>query len=110
MNTITAEEVKARAARGQTTTFYVCCNPAAKSYDDETVVWKIEASGHPTKADDIGRITYGVVPAGFQQVVPADGHTPPALVANQRYEFLVRGYFTIAKGAFEIRDGKLNAL
>jgi len=53
--------------------------------DDGTVIWEIRPrSGTDNSANGLPRITYGQVPPGFDQVIPATG-TPPALQSGKVY-------------------------
>ena len=57
--------------------------------------------------EELGRITYGIVPAGYKQVYPERSAPPPLLVPGVRYEYW---FITVnaphARKDFEIRDGK----
>jgi len=53
---------------------------------DGRVLWQIwPKAGTDNSADALPKITYGQVPPGFEQRVPANG-PPPALEAGQVYE------------------------
>lgn len=72
------------------------------------VLWRIIPKTRDGKSvETIGSITYGVIPPGYKQVVPADGQVPPALVPEHYYAYYLE---TInaphASGYFEIRNGK----
>ena len=52
---------------------------------DGKVIWEIRPrSGTDNSANGLPRITYGQVPPGFDQVIPATG-TPPALQSGKVY-------------------------
>jgi hypothetical protein len=54
--------------------------------DKETVIWKIRPkSGTDNSAKGLPPITYGQVPAGFEQLIPSVGTAPP-LQAGKVYE------------------------
>jgi hypothetical protein len=48
-------------------------------------LWKIRPNGN-NKISKLPNITYGIVPDGFTQVIPASG-TPPPLVEGKVYDF-----------------------
>jgi hypothetical protein len=45
-------------------------------YDARRIVWEIVPTGDPTQSS-FPKITYGVLPPGFSQKVPANGSPPP---------------------------------
>ena len=77
--------------------------------DEDFVLWKIEASGgyfSGTWISDLGRISYGVVPSGYQQVKPKEG-APPPLVEGQKYLYAVETTNAPgAEGYLEIRNSR----
>ena len=72
--------------------FAECCTHLALFYvyevqagDVEKVIWQIRPkSGTDNSAKGLPKITYGQVPEGFEQTVPAVG-APPALKEGERY-------------------------
>ena len=74
--------------------------PAQRDGDKNTLLWRIRPSGLSSEAKRISRlpqITYGVVPAGFEQNNPAEG-PPPPLVEGKLYQ--AGGPATNANGGF----------
>jgi hypothetical protein len=79
--------------------------PGKQSSVDDPVMWKIRPLREDV-VDEIPEITYGAVPPGFTQTVPAMG-PPPPLLEGKTYEF--GGPTTNAPGGrtrFTIKDGK----
>jgi hypothetical protein len=70
-------------------------------------IWRVDANA-PESADypsTIGRITYGTVPRGYHQSVPASG-TPPPLVAGKYYSYFIASENGMpARGDFELLNG-----
>jgi hypothetical protein len=74
--------------------------PAQRDGDKDTLLWQIWPSGLSDDAKRISRlpqITYGIVPAGFEQKAPRQG-LPPPLVEGKIYE--AGGPATNANGGF----------
>jgi hypothetical protein len=65
--------------------------------DVNTVLWKIRPTGED-KIRRLPKINYGRVPSGFEQVYPADGSAPSALVEGKVYE--IGGTTYNANGGF----------
>src|SRR3989442_2620413 len=73
-------------------------------------LWRIEAesgylSGRPV--EEIGKLTYGRLPAGYKQVYPESNQSPQPILPGTIYEF----YFETtgaphARGLFEVQKGK----
>ena len=81
---------------------------AASLSKGSNFLWRIvPKTGDGEKVENIGSITYGVVPEGYKQVVPADGQSPPLLAPGNYYAYYLE---TInaphASGYFEIKNGK----
>ncbi len=60
------------------------------SFFTQPTVWKIESQTdmfHARSVENIGRLTYGVVPQGYKQSVPADGISAPAILPGKQYFF-----------------------
>jgi hypothetical protein len=76
------------------------------STDEKDPLWEIkEVDLHGELVERVHSITYGVVPAGYQQATPATG-APPPLIPGKRYRYwIVTGEAPGAIGYFEIRDG-----
>ena len=79
-------------------------------FDDQNAIWivKAEAKAETSKmpVEQIGKITYGVVPKGYSQTKPIDS-PPPQLVSGKRYKYwFVTLNAPWAAGYFEIRDSK----
>jgi len=71
------------------------------------VIWKIVTTNRGGESlESLSQITYGTIPPGFKQTIPAAGK-PPALSSGSYYYYYLE---TInaphADGDFEIRDGK----
>jgi hypothetical protein len=82
----------------------------ANPFDDTYALWRLEPeTNEETGADrveDLGTITYGVVPKGYQQIKPRTG-PPPPLVPGKRYRYwFVTVNAPHASGYFEIQNGK----
>jgi hypothetical protein len=96
-------------------------------FDDTGAIWKIVAEGGYLNGEPVEKlrsITYGIVPQGYNQVIPAGAESPPALVAGKRYSYwfdttnaphdagffeIKEGKATLVKGpdsCFDFRDGK----
>jgi hypothetical protein len=55
-----------------------------------TVMWRVVPETQlPPGSDQIKEVLYGVVPAGYRQVVPGDGKSPALLTPWNRYTCLV---------------------
>jgi hypothetical protein len=68
-------------------------------------LWKIRPNGN-NKISKLPNITYGIIPNGFTQVIPASG-APPPLIEGKVYDF--GGPADNANGGsiwFTIQDGK----
>jgi hypothetical protein len=62
---------------------------AEKPFDENFALWGIRPSGGysaGTRVEELGSVTYGVVPPGYEQVKPQVG-SPPPLTEGQRYFF-----------------------
>jgi TerC family integral membrane protein len=59
--------------------------------DDETFfIWEIEPTHGYKKGrlvEDLGSVQYGVVPAGYKQIYPANGSAPEPLIKGNKYEY-----------------------
>ena len=79
-----------------------------KPSERSSVLWRIvPASGHGGEVESVGSVTYGVVPEGYRQAIPAAGEQPPSLTpGNYYYYYLETINAPHADGDFEIRDGK----
>jgi len=67
--------------------------PQGPEGEGPRIIWKINHTGDPMLIPDLPSITYGKVPEGFEQEIPANGE-PPSLVDGQIYGITVvtRGY------------------
>lgn len=64
-----------------------------RSSDENTLLWKIRPlPGAKDKIRSLPRITYGVVPSGFEQIFPADGSPPTRLTEGKTYEAVGTAY------------------
>ncbi len=60
--------------------------PLSKQEKENKIIWQIEPPTGPAREiENLPPITYGVVPRGFSQIVPATG-TPPPLENSKTYE------------------------
>jgi hypothetical protein len=70
-------------------------------------IWRVDANSPESAAypSIIGKISYGTVPSGYHQSVPATG-SPPSLIAGKYYSYFITSENGMpARGAFEIRNG-----
>ena len=81
--------------------------PLSKPERENKIIWQIEPPTGPAREiENLPPITYGVVPRGFSQIIPATG-TPPPLENGKTYEaggpavMVPKGFLR-----FTIRDGK----
>jgi hypothetical protein len=79
--------------------------PSRRSHE----IWRVEAARDSSGqllgryASDIGKVTYGIVPVGYTQVVPAAGNPPP-LIEGKYYSYSFKAVNGMpADGSFEIR-------
>jgi len=79
-------------------------------FDDTYALWEIEPEEEgetgAARVEELGSVTYGVVPSGYKQMKPKTG--PPAkLLSGRRYSYwFVTVNAPHAAGYFEIKDGK----
>lgn len=78
--------------------------------DRSFALWEIRPVNgylHGRGIEELGRITYGTVPEGYEQVYPENSGPPPSLVSGVKYQYW---FITVnaphARKDFEIRDGK----
>jgi hypothetical protein len=79
-------------------------------FDDRYALWEIEPETEgetaATPVEELGSMTYGVVPSGYKQIKPKTG-PPPKLEFGKRYRYwFVTVNAPHAAGYFEIKDGK----
>jgi len=70
-------------------------------------IWRVDpdSASSASYPSTIGKITYGIVPRGYHQSVPANG-APPPLVAGKYYSYFIGSENGMhARGDFEIRNG-----
>jgi len=81
------------------------------SFFTEPPVWSIEAQPdwlHGRRVEDISRLTYGVVPPGYKQRIPANGSAPPAIISGRKYFFHCdTTNAPTAAGGFQVAAGKV---
>lgn len=79
-----------------------------KPSERSPLVWKIVPTGrYGEEVESVDSVTYGVVPEGYRQVIPASDNQPPPLnPGNYYYYYLETLNAPHADGDFEIRDGK----
>jgi hypothetical protein len=71
-------------------------------------IWRVNANSPESAVypSSIGKISYGTVPRGYHQSVPASG-SPPPLLAGKYYSYFITSENGMpARGDFEIRNGK----
>jgi hypothetical protein len=78
--------------------------------DDTYALWRVEPERNgeagAARVEDLGLITYGVVPKGYRQIKPKAG-PPLPLVPGKRYSYwFVTLNAPNAAGYFEIQNGK----
>jgi hypothetical protein len=83
-------------------------NPSERSIE----LWRVEATRDKSgqlmgrRASDVDKVTYGIVPDGYRQIIPASGN-PPALVEGKNYSYDFETAAGMpATGNFEIRAGR----
>ncbi len=79
-------------------------------FDDTYALWEIEPETEgeiaATPVEELGSLTYGVVPSGYKQIKPKTD-PPPELESGKRYRYwFVTVNAPHAAGYFEIKDGK----
>ena len=70
-------------------------------------LWRVDANRRDSAKypSTIGKIVYGIVPAGYHQLVPSSG-APPALLPGKSYSYRIASENGMpAIGDFEIRNG-----
>jgi len=82
--------------------------------DDTFALWEIEPEKKgevgAVPVEELGAVTYGVVPPSYKQIKPKNGSAPD-LVPGKRYRYwFVTVNAPHAAGYFEIRDGKAVAV
>ena len=78
-----------------------------ESFLDCPIVWQIDPNGGGVSIADLPLITYGQVPEGFHQKIPANGASAPALVEGRKYNVYTPTYRANGGGAgFMIIAGK----
>jgi len=84
------------------------------SFFNEPPVWRIEVQGdlmHGRRVEDIGRLTYGVVPPGYKQKIPMEGSAAGAIIQGREYYFHCETTNApTASGGFRVNDGKANPI
>jgi len=83
-------------------------------FDETHAVWKIaprkDGSDNAKPVAEVGRIIYGVVPAGYEQIKPRSGAATPLLPGVRYRYWFVTVDSPHGSGYFEIRDGKAVAV
>jgi hypothetical protein len=77
--------------------------------DKSHMMWAIapEGEGNGKSLNEVGGITYGVIPKGYKQVIPDGGVSPVALSEGERYRYYVPGSVSRpSDGYFEIHNNK----
>jgi hypothetical protein len=83
---------------------------STESFFTQPPLWRIEAQTdvlHARTVGNIGHLTYGVLPQGYRQAIPAEGLTTPPITPGKQYFFecsTVNAPGT--RGFFQIIDGK----
>jgi hypothetical protein len=82
---------------------------SSDSFFTEPAQWSVEAPDwrHGSPVEDLIDLTYGVVPPGYKQRVPADGSAPAAIIPGRTYFFeFVTTNAPGVSGAFQVINGK----
>jgi hypothetical protein len=82
-------------------------NQAAKNAD---VVWEIEAENANDGAKHISQITplqYGIVPAGYRQILPATGKAPSLLEGQVYLTMAYTSGSSFGRAVFTLQNGKV---
>lgn len=82
----------------------ICCEKEFEPHNDQNNLWKIN------QRSDVKlplEIVYGVVPAGFNQVMPDNNKQASALVEGRKYKYEAMGSWGAKIGCFQIQDGKV---
>jgi len=94
------------ALKGRTDTLIFSIGPMEdqKPIDTQKAIWEIRKRDSPT-ATPI-RVIYGVVPTGFQQIVPEGNVIPTAVVSGKKYYYWAQGMDGAKVGCFELQLDK----
>jgi len=86
-------------------------SPSFESFFTQPAVWRIETQGgmfHAPAIQDIGQLTYGVVPKGYTQSIPSDGSAPPPILQGKQYFFdCVTVNAPGTRGSFQLTEGRV---
>jgi hypothetical protein len=91
--------------RTDTLGFFICCQQSLQPLDQENYIWEIRNNNGPNVHRPINAV-YGIIPQGFQQIIPRDNTAPPPLVEGRKYTYWAQGFYGGKVGCFEIREGK----
>ncbi len=82
-----------------------------KSDPEKAIIWRIApAGGRFIKMDEVQPITYGVVPPGWEQQIPAVGMQPEALMDGYVYYIgVVPGHGGGSETCIFIKNGKVQS-
>ena len=70
-------------------------------------IWEIAPTTRDGKpVESIDTITYGIVPAGYRQIIPREGQPPPLTEANYYHYYFETINAPHAAGTFEIKNGR----
>jgi hypothetical protein len=73
-------------------------------------VWRIETQTdvfHARAIENIGRLTFGVVPQGYKQTIPAIGSAPPILPGKQHFFDCVTVNAPGSRGSFQLVEDRV---
>jgi hypothetical protein len=83
---------------------------STESFFTQPPLWRVEVQTdvlHARTVGNIGRLTYGVLPQGYRQTIPADGTVPPSISSGKQYFFECSTVNAPgARGFFQVIDGK----
>lgn len=79
-----------------------------KSIDSQKPMWEIRNTNSP--AGTPINVVYGVVPAGFRQIVPEGNVLPASLVNGKKYFYWAQGFYGAKVGCFELQQDKAREL
>ncbi|MGE0131094.1 MAG: hypothetical protein AB7U82_23700 [Blastocatellales bacterium] len=75
-----------------------------KSIDTQKPMWEIRNTDSP--AGTPVNVVYGVIPAGFRQIIPEGDILPPSVVNGKKYFYWAQGFYGAKVGCFEFQQNK----
>jgi hypothetical protein len=81
-----------------------------KPFSDQVPIWQITAEPDPLHGrpvEDIQKLSYGAIPAGYKQGFPENGSLPPVIAVEKDYFFdCTTTDAPTESGFFRVHDGK----